>query len=1281
LKDGRNPHLVHVGTGIAAMGEQRQDSLLARLPDEVKYVGIGVGRRWNRALMKAAAEKTGGLFTQINPDEPLSWRTFELAATLNTPRMLGIKVSDSARNRWLPMTTLLSQGEELCAVCRLEAKELPETVHVEGFVGDKLAAVALPVRDVAKGAGYIPRTWARLEIDRLLAEDAAKHRKEIVELSKAMYVMSPFTSLLVLESEAMYQQYKVDRGRKDHWALYDCPDKIDVVAEDEDGNRIDPKKLARPTPKQVLETIVIRSAPSILGFGQGERRSEAMLATRSIALDFGFPPAPRGGHPAKNGPDVGKQFNFWLGFYRGETNAEGQLPKLDGFAAPETARPLYEFADGSVLRSNDADEDHRLYARRERDPASVGQIFIVGNDTTKSNVILRQIPLPPGQPLEYPALREAERSLARFSVFDDVTPTVNETRTGSLQYAIGGGSGVPTLSTIPYLTRILRTRDGDSLLYRRPGYSGNDRLFFDLVAYAPGMNTSGADVLAVLETEAALPGRKVGKIDDEARRLFDKAREGGWREFSLPADGDSPAMKVIFDGAGRYVSERTLFPGIRERVVCDGQTLWHLYPDLHIGAKRTVSRFHRLAFTRLVPMALPRPEDLARGADLIMAGERTVAVVPHGVDGLKDADGKPLPYVRLHLVFDDNGQPAEQQLVEMPAKKVLARMVLKGGSIRVLDEKEKEVLSRQAALKEAKAPELKPDVRKLVVLPLPYRTREHIIETRKLKDRRNEDLPFDDALALFAADFAAGNGESLTKLFKESFHGRDQRQLGLYVLLAAAGLNLDAENLDVLGEHHDQILAQYLAIYSSPVIRKHASQWAVSSVDWGDGFLRHLAVTHALLQRWQSPRVLDSSKKQRQDAITAALDYAEKNPNSAFGFALLGLMTDRANDAENARKDAKDLRAALARSWRHFEKTPGLETAARYEQARALLKAGKSEEARQGFLDLYASARKDDGLLLVDEDFRRALLGDGKEKDEWNALIRRTARELVEKKQRVAVLLLARQCQHLDDQPLANDLLSLALDGIKERKEKLALTVAVVRILADTGNTVEAGRLLQPLLDDEEWAKLPELWRLAGQLAEKRDLSARQIECLEKALDAEYRDRPEVMTLRQIDSEYQQLLDHYQKLADAMETLKVKPPEDFLAKVVRTADRWRSLSKNGTAACDRAARILRQLGEHELAWDYLTTPVGLRPGESQPWMDLAENLRKHGDMKQADLAFASAFAAEPTNAQILWNRAQNLRQSGNVVESQKLLRQLAEGTWQPRFQPLQAQARWQLDQR
>ncbi len=242
LKEGRSPHLIHVGSGIAAMGEQRQDALVKRIPKGVRYVGIGVGRRWNRALMKEAGEWSGGLFTQINPDEPIGWRCFELASTLNSPRLLSVIAREKeARNRWLSFSTLGTQGEEFCAVTRLATKELPETIQIMGLRDGELVGIDVTVPKVIKEAAHLPRTWAKLEIDRLLAEDAAKHKKEIIALSKSMVVMSPFTSLLVLENEAMYQQYKVDRGRKDHWALYDCPEKIEVFAEDEDGNRIDPK--------------------------------------------------------------------------------------------------------------------------------------------------------------------------------------------------------------------------------------------------------------------------------------------------------------------------------------------------------------------------------------------------------------------------------------------------------------------------------------------------------------------------------------------------------------------------------------------------------------------------------------------------------------------------------------------------------------------------------------------------------------------------------------------------------------------------------------------------------------------------------------------------------------------------------------------------------------------------------------------------------------------------------------------------------------------------------
>ena len=75
---------------------------------------------------------------------------------------------------------------------------MPKTVEITGQLDGKPQKWTLSVAGVAEQADYLPRTWAKLEIDRLVADGAEKNKARIIELSKAMYVMSPFTSLLVL---------------------------------------------------------------------------------------------------------------------------------------------------------------------------------------------------------------------------------------------------------------------------------------------------------------------------------------------------------------------------------------------------------------------------------------------------------------------------------------------------------------------------------------------------------------------------------------------------------------------------------------------------------------------------------------------------------------------------------------------------------------------------------------------------------------------------------------------------------------------------------------------------------------------------------------------------------------------------------------------------------------------------------------------------------------------------------------------------------------------------
>jgi outer membrane protein assembly complex protein YaeT len=105
------------------------------------------------------------------------------------------------------------------------------------------------------------------------------------------------------------------------------------------------------------------------------------------------------------------------------------------------------------------------YEVQERAPSKVGYIYVVGNEVTKQNVILRQLPegLSPGQTLQYPDLLVAERNLARLGIFEmngetgvhptvevinrdadeeykDLLVRVQETRTGSLMFGVGVNS-------------------------------------------------------------------------------------------------------------------------------------------------------------------------------------------------------------------------------------------------------------------------------------------------------------------------------------------------------------------------------------------------------------------------------------------------------------------------------------------------------------------------------------------------------------------------------------------------------------------------------------------------------------------------------------------------------------------------------------------------------------------------------------------------------------------------------------------------------------------------
>ena len=173
---------------------------------------------------------------------------------------------------------------------------------------------------------------------------------------------------------------------------------------------------------------------------------------------------------------------------------------------------------------------------------------------------------------------------------------------------------------------------------------------------------------------------------------------------------------------------------------------------------------------------------------------------------------------------------------------------------------------------------------------------------------------------------------------------------------------------------------------------------------------------------------------------------------------------------------------------------------------------------------------------------------------------------------------------------------------------------------------------------------------------------------------------PEVYSVEPIRRDYGELLGHYAWLAKASQNLKTPPPADLLSRTVKAATTVGGVSDpEAMSACDQAVpRFYSSIGgqrEADLAWDYLTTPLALRPNESQPWLGLAASATEEGDLALADSCYAAAFGAEPTNAQILWDRAKLLELRGEIAKSREVMNQLLAGDWQPRFDGLKLQVK------
>ncbi len=658
-------------------------------------------------------------------------------------------------------------------------------------------------------------------------------------------------------------------------------------------------------------------------------------------------------------------------------------------------------------------------------------------------------------------------------------------------------------------------------------------------------------------------------------------------------------------------------------------------------------------------------------------------------------------YLQNHLVFAEDGRLAERQLVLMPEKKVLVREIYDGkGGVRVLDAEGKEVISYKRALEQVKtAPDLSPDTKSLVVLPLPYRTRAHtfpaanLSPTNHLADEANACFAYlegEPVLSLLATVLAEHNPEDARLLVRTNFFEKGDLRPGLFTILAASGVDLRHEPAlqTVIGQQADSPLVRYFALGSSAgydyLLRRGPVNFA-SAVAPKDTFLGRLAVARDLTIRWQESPLRWIGKAQRRTDVARTLAFVHDNRDSVLGWALL-LHMQRSGSYQH-----EDYRG-MAKAWEELAMNPQRKQGtsdfrAQYEQACCLADAKETEAARKLFEELYARALKAGGLPAVDSRFYTAMIGKAGADDRWTPLVRNTAAAFIKDKRRPAVVYLAWQCQQLGDQTLADTLLDTALDGITDDTERLIVQLSAIDYLSHIGQMDRAGERMAELLQNDKWKAEPTLWRLAARLSSQRGRPDGTAECLERALDLEYKDLPEVINLQSWRQDYGTLLAHYRMLAFRAVTTEGPVSENYsaslVARTIRAADRWRAHDPEATAACQTASEILEHFGEHDLAWEYLTTPNAMQPERASAVSGMATSLSRDGNHQLAEYAYEVAAEAEANNPQIVWDRAQNLRRGGIFFdEADRLLKALATNDredWE--WRRIRERAAWELKRR
>lgn len=220
----RDLRVVLVSDGVATAGYrslERVSAEVARGVDDPRasVVAVPVGADADSKLLGEIARGGGGVVVPYQPGQRLESAALEaLNATYGSAlRDVEVVLPDGLADVAPQVQAPIRAGSEAIVTARMKGEHVRGDVILRGKVGGDPFEARYPieVRSTSDaGNAFVPRLFAAARIaDRERAAGDAQ-KAELVELSRRFSVPSRFTSLLVLESEAMFKAFGIARAAR-----------------------------------------------------------------------------------------------------------------------------------------------------------------------------------------------------------------------------------------------------------------------------------------------------------------------------------------------------------------------------------------------------------------------------------------------------------------------------------------------------------------------------------------------------------------------------------------------------------------------------------------------------------------------------------------------------------------------------------------------------------------------------------------------------------------------------------------------------------------------------------------------------------------------------------------------------------------------------------------------------------------------------------------------------------------------------------------------------------